>query len=84
MKTVCEKHGWDAKKLAFAGGEDYVLLMTVDPERYEDLSRSFFERFKEPLHVIGRITDGEPIITWTENGTQKKVDYKGFSHTIGE
>lgn len=42
---------------AFAGGEDYKLLITVDESRADDLARRFEERFGTPLYNIGRIVE---------------------------
>lgn len=40
---------------AFGGGEDYKLLMTVDPAHAEELMKHFQKRFGTPLYNIGRV-----------------------------
>jgi thiamine-monophosphate kinase len=45
--------GWDLNDLMINGGEDYVLLLTVDPEKFERLSEGFLREFDRPLNSIG-------------------------------
>ena len=44
---------WDD---AFAGGEDYKLLLTVDKRKAEELTQRFNAEFGQPLYTIGEIT----------------------------
>ena len=40
---------------AFCGGEDYKLLLTVDANMADDLSKRFQRKFGTPLYIVGRI-----------------------------
>ncbi len=80
LQNVCERRGWDSLEAAFAGGEDYVLLATVAAEALDDLQKRYTETFGRELSVIGKITPGEPRITWTEGGVARVLNYHGFTH----
>ncbi|MDR2936768.1 MAG: thiamine-phosphate kinase [Rikenellaceae bacterium] len=80
LQELCTRRGWDARELAFAGGEDYVLLATVAPEALDDIQKRYAEKFNEKLFVIGRIASGSPRIAWTEQGVPRPLDYHGFTH----
>ena len=71
LRRVCSARGWDPYELAVGGGEDYELLLTVDPEALEKARQAVGS-----LSVIGRITK-ESGIRW-EGGLHK--DYQGFTH----
>lgn len=67
LRSFCSRYGLDPYEFAAAGGEDYELLFTIDPEAEPDL--------EVPHTVIGTVTDG-PDIEWA--GSEK--DYMGFRH----
>lgn len=80
MRRVCERHGWETEKLAATGGEDYVLLLTVEPYAYYDLNRMYREEFGMELTVIGEIAEGQPQIEWRNNGEPVTAQLSGFTH----
>lgn len=82
LQRTAAEQGWDARELALTGGEDYVLLLTVDPAGAEGVQRRFEAEFGRPLHWIGRCTDtGEPEIVYLDaNGATCRNDYRGFNH----
>ena len=68
-------------RTAVCGGEDYKLLLTVDPRRAEQLAADFLQRFGQPLYSIGRITASDNHSTeWRSNGMTISPDWSGFSH----
>jgi thiamine-monophosphate kinase len=69
-----------AVELAVTGGEDYKLLFTVDPERFERLAGDYLARFGAPLYAVGRVTAGAPGIVWLEGGAPVEKDWRGFTH----
>ena len=56
LKAVEKEYGIDPLLSALTGGEDYCLLLTADPEMFNDISRRFNEKFGHPLYRIGKIT----------------------------
>lgn len=49
VRRVCEARGWDAERMAIAGGEDYELLVAVPPGRLEEAGAE--------LRPVGRVVD---------------------------
>lgn len=76
MQKTATRLGWNALEMALSGGEDYVLLLTVDPAHINDLQKRFAERFGSPLYVIGECRTGEPEITYRGTGDH----FTGFKH----
>lgn len=80
LKRVAFAYNWDIDRLAVSGGEDYVLLCTVDKEKYEELSNAFLKQFSRPLFAVGRITHGNGTIVWTRKGKEVVLSQHGFDH----
>lgn len=59
MRRVAGQFDWNPQELALAGGEDYVLLFTVDPSQVEKLAADYRNIFGKDFHIIGEITEGE-------------------------
>lgn len=61
--------GIDPRDLALGGGEDYELILAMDPARANEIQQAFQERFFQPLSIVGHFTGlshglcagGEPI-----------------------
>ncbi len=58
FRRVCDHYGWPAIELALTGGEDYLLLLTVDPKEWPQLQQEYFEEFGENLHPVGQMLLG--------------------------
>lgn len=55
-------------KKALYEGDDDVMLLTIDPKYFADVSIDYQIRFGAPLHAIGRIVNGDPQhINYIEN-----------------
>ncbi len=83
QRTAEQFDGWEARRLALTGGEDYVLLLTVAPEEADDLERRFEAQFGRPLHWIGTCTAGAPEIVYRDEAagtTVENTTYRGFNH----
>jgi thiamine-monophosphate kinase len=78
LQRSAKVHGFDFLPLALAGGEDYCLLLTVDPSAYEELNKNFQLEFSHSLYQIGTIVEKE--LTYLKNGVPLKVKKKGFDH----
>ncbi len=63
-----------------SGGEDYVLLLTVDKNEYEALAGKFWEEFSKPLYRIGYLEKGDPHIVYIKDKKEVKDLKEGYSH----
>jgi len=62
------------------GGEDYVLLGTVEPQ-YEQVMKEYFRKEGIPLFIVGEIEAGLPdVVLETALGTSKRIDKRGYNH----
>lgn len=78
LKRSAKAHDLDFLQLALSGGEDYCLLLTVDPHSYEDLNRRFQLEFGYPLYSIGTVVEQD--LTYLKDGRPFKIKNKGFDH----
>ncbi|MBS3806594.1 MAG: thiamine-phosphate kinase [Bacteroidales bacterium] len=72
--------GWNAMELAISGGEDYVLLLSMDANQYEKLSGGFRREFGRSLHPIGHLSQGDPVITYMKDKQEVKDLKEGYRH----
>ena len=79
LQWACDFFQFDTNIIQLVGGEDYGLLMTVHANAYPELAKKFMKRFGYPLHVLGRVTEGEGV-NFIQNGRPKLLDLKPFSH----
>ncbi len=84
LRDFCAHGGWDPTRYALSGGEDYVLAVTVRPERIDAVSREFAARFGRPLHRIGDVTDSGQLELVTPDGRTEVVRPTGWDHFGGE
>ena len=77
--TLAEEMNMDPVVAALNGGEDYELLLTVDPERFVDVAEALRTATGTPLTAIGRITKGNELV-WLDNGVPAEIELKGFVH----
>lgn len=66
-------------RFATTGGEDYELLLTVAPDRFDEVASALLNATGTTLTAIGRITEGDTL-TWLENGKKSELELKGFTH----
>lgn len=64
---------------ALTGGEDYKLLLSVDPSAAQTLMEEFEAMFHRPLYDIGHLTRTEELV-WLEKGHPTEQELKGFCH----
>lgn len=93
-QRVAAQMGWNMVELAVSGGEDYGLLMTVEPEHFDELALQYSEKFGTKLYVIGQIVEQirgvddhancrEDLIAWNDSANTNNSDthtYSGFRH----
>lgn len=74
LNKACADHHLDEYETVLAGGEDYVLLFTISPEKEKSLRT-------EPIdyHIIGQITDTTDLLT-QHHGKPIKLKTTGYDH----
>jgi thiamine-monophosphate kinase len=80
LREAAERYGWEAEKMAATGGEDYVLLLTVERDSFDELNKDYKTAFDRELIPIGEIVPGEPEIGWRRDGVVQPLDWRGFTH----
>ncbi len=80
LREVAAEQAWSAWELAVSGGEDYVLLCTVAPERHAALAEAFQRRFGRELRAVGRITDRPGQLVYLRDGVPMDPSKLGFDH----
>ncbi len=80
LTHFCKAHDLNSVELALTGGEDYVLLLTIDNKSFANISHKFQDEFNKPLYPIGTIKKGAPEIQYYKNNEQIKEIKKGYSH----
>jgi thiamine-monophosphate kinase len=77
---VARQKGVNPLDLALSGGEDYELLLTVNPEGFNSISNAYQKRFGQPLYLLGEMTASEGIVMFTKEGKRESLIFKGFQH----
>lgn len=80
LKKCSRQHGWNLEEVAAAGGEDYCLLLTVDPKKFTTLAEKFFRRFHRPLPAIGQVTAERQKLIYLRAGQPVSLGKIGFDH----
>jgi thiamine-monophosphate kinase len=70
---------WDASEIAATAGEDYCLLLTVDPLHYQQLANEYQQYFQCPLFKIGTITS-DLKLHYRLRSQPTFLEKKGFNH----
>jgi thiamine-monophosphate kinase len=70
----------DAAELMLHGGDDYELLVAVDPRSYPHLAKRFKARFKRDLAPVGRFEKGSGNVWLLDNGKRREHAPRGYDH----
>ena len=73
--------GWPSQELALTSGEDYCLLVTVDPQHYSQLNEAYQACFQRPLYHIGIILDS-PKLIYTNHQQPYTPSQGGYDHFL--
>ena len=76
----CEKNQFNAVEYAIEGGEDYTLLVTIDPNHAEQVAESYLQKFGTPLYQIGEITNTGKIELVMSDSRIKTIAEAGWDH----
>lgn len=82
LRQLCAATGHDLLRLALGGGEDYRLLVTVDPSRVGELQALIAERTGRTLFDVGEIVDGASIRLRRGDGSCRELELIGFDHFV--
>ena len=66
-------------RFATTGGEDYELLLTVDPNALDEVAAALLNATGTTLTKVGRIT-ADNTLTWLDDGKPSELELKGFTH----
>ena len=80
LKQKAGTYEWNPWEMAISGGEDYVLLLTVDQAHFDQLSGAFEEEFARPLYSIGKLSRGEPRIVYLKDQQEVEDLSEGYTH----
>ncbi len=80
LRKYCGLCGLDSVEFALQGGEDYVLLFTVDPEKSDQLRKDFENSSAIPLFPIGVMTSGDKIELTGKDGIRRPISKTGWDH----
>jgi len=80
LVQYCNEHGYSAIDYALAGGEDYVLVCTVDPAQAQKLEKDFTKSFQRPIYRIGTITKEKKYLMKKDDNTLIDIKPKGWDH----
>ncbi len=72
--------GLDALELMLHGGDDYELLVAVEPREFPHLAKRFAARFKRPLEPVGRFEKGDGKVWIVESGARREHVPRGYDH----
>jgi len=76
----CERFGRSAVEYALTGGEDYALLVTVNPAYSVSVARAFEDRFYRPLRPIGEIVETPGVTLVDRRGIARPLAPSGWDH----
>jgi thiamine-monophosphate kinase len=80
LRDFCARFSKDPIRFALSGGEDYVLAVTVDPRRIDEVSQGFAARFGRPLYCVGEVTSSGRLELLTPDGRLETVGPTGWDH----
>ncbi len=80
LRDFCARRGEEPARFALAGGEDYVLAVTLRADRSETVRQAFVARFGRPLYSIGEVTASGALELTTPDGRVEVIRPTGWDH----
>ncbi len=78
MRAVCAAHKIDESDAVLAGGEDFVLLFTLSPEKEKKLRK---QKESLPYYIIGEVTSGGPDgLQVFHHNRELHIERYGYDH----
>ncbi len=72
----------DIQQFAVSGGEDYVLLFTVNPRDQMAIANLLAEACRLPIHNIGVMTRGHGMELVKPDGRIESLSPRGWDHFL--
>jgi thiamine-monophosphate kinase len=80
---ACNLLNLDPISVMLTGGEDYSLLLTVNPEYSKKLEKDFKDKFGYPLKLIGQVIDKNPgEVVFTKEVELKQTSFSHFGGAL--
>ncbi len=80
LRILCGTTGADPVQLALAGGEDYRLLVTIDPVGFDGLRRGIARATGRELYDVGTIVSEPGIRLQAPGGGLTPLSISGWDH----
>ncbi len=80
LLQYCNKRGYSATEYALAGGEDYVLVCTIDATKANRVEKDFKKLFERPLYKIGTVTREKKYLLQMKKGNCIDIMPVGWDH----
>ena len=80
LQQFCNTYSQESTGYVLDGGEDYVLLCTMEPGYTDSVAEEFHALFGRKLNRIGHITEDKTAILHLENGERKPLHTGGWDH----
>ncbi len=77
--AMAQARGEDATQYALAGGEDFELLVAIQPRAFGYLASRFAAHFGKPLHTIGTVRTGS-CIALLNGSVETPISPMGWDH----
>ncbi len=80
LQQFCNTYSFDSAGYLLDGGEDYVLLCTMEPEYADSVAEEFHALFGRQLNRIGHITEEKTALLLHENAEKTPLRTGGWDH----
>lgn len=78
IETFCKDNKLDTMKTIMKGGEEFLLVLTIPPEKYDN-AQDIAKRKKVHLRKIGSVTSNDQVVWKTEEGLQD-IPFAGYDN----
>jgi thiamine-monophosphate kinase len=75
IKETCAQHQLDEYEMVLAGGEDYILLFTLSPQKEKELKKENIDYW-----IIGEINNNPGELTVDDRGKSVRLKTAGYDH----
>ena len=80
LKLLASRVKLNPIDLAFSGGEDYLLLLTVPEAKIKDFEILYKDKGSSPLYLIGEIREEKGVRMVNDDGSIEGIRIRGFNH----
>ncbi len=80
LQQYCDDNALNAIDYALSGGEDYVLVCTVDEKTSLQLEKNFYNTFNRAIYKIGIITHDKKYVMKKRDGSLINIKPGGWDH----